>query len=294
MTEVVTSVEGSTNDINAMKVSKISKESLKLIRQLARQDEKEDKAALLNEVKPPTLLERDTAGEQQPQKFYSEKAELIKSFEGLSTREEFMRAIISKYEDEKQINILKNELFGIMVLMLNLESVSSVRNDNKIEGKEEKIHPDDILPPATGQNEFLAAASYYKPQGFLRGIETQVDNFVKRNILKDEKSHMTFLRQAFYIIWYHMKQKLGGIKHAPPPDPITPQVGDTKPTSPDSASIIVTDTLPPAENEEKKREAKALDETKIVSEAMNEEARVMSSSKSKKKAKAKRKQKTKE
>lgn len=280
--ETTIEVEGST------KISRLSKESLKLVRQLARQDEVEDKAALVEKIKS------DKSDKEAPT-FFSEKAELIKSFEGLTTREEFMRAIISKYEEEKEINMLKNELYGIMVLMLNLEHVSSVvGGDSK--GSDDLL----LLPPATGQNEFLAAASYYKPQCFLRGTEKQVDNFVKRNILKDEKSHTRFLLQTFYIVWAHMKQKekelkekelkAGGIKHSVP-DPITPQEKEGKgekekekegkggkEKGKEGKGGKTVDSLDAG------KLSKALDEVKVVREAMDEEMRVMASSREKKTA----------
>jgi hypothetical protein len=158
-------------------------DTLKLIDKISKQDEKKD-------VSMPV--------ENRGKTIISEKSELLKTFQGLTNKDDFLKAIVTNYENEKDINMLKNQIFGIVVLLLNLESVIDAPLGASSCEK---------LPMASGTNEFQAASTWYKPQGFLRGNEKEIDNFVRHNVLKDEKSRQKFLLQVYYILRTHMARK---------------------------------------------------------------------------------------
>jgi hypothetical protein len=129
-----------------------------------------------------------------------EEDEILKPYFTLKTREQFLRAIVANYNKEKEINCLKNQLFGMTVLMLNLDKVDT-EDEDKLSPKQS------TLPAARGDNEFLAASTYYKPHHLLRGTEEKVDEFVKNNILNNESNRNKFLLQSFYIMHCHLKKK---------------------------------------------------------------------------------------
>ena len=177
-------------------------ENFKLLEKMSKMDD---------DAPPMSSSGATTDSSKKEKKYLSERNELLKKFDGLKTREEFLRKIVQIYEEEKDINILKNQVFGISVFMNNLEHAipKEVKSDDSTEAKIEILEPE--LPQAeaedTPDGKYIAISTYYKPFGFLRGHEKKVDSFVRRNLLKDAKSRNKFLLQNYYIFYSHFMQK---------------------------------------------------------------------------------------
>jgi hypothetical protein len=95
--------------------------------------------------------------------------------------------VMCEYVAGEKVNNLKNMVFGMTLLLLNLDNVN---------GEPGKCTADQ-LPMSSGTDEFDACVTYYKPQGILRGTEKEVDQFVRAQIMNSQENAAKFAGRLF-------------------------------------------------------------------------------------------------
>lgn len=147
-----------------------------------------------NAQNTPNVTNTDDNKNSLGRKIKSEKFEYMKQFKNIESVDECVKLVSKLFDEEQDINILKNQIFGIVLILLRHENVSE-----DVDSKH--------LPLGSGTNEFQAASTWYKPQGFLIGHEKQIDTFIRENILNDVKNTQRILLETFYIIRSHLVAK---------------------------------------------------------------------------------------
>ena len=108
---------------------------------------------------------------------------LVNKFKDATTPAQFLGVFVKQYEDKKDIEFFKNELFSIAISILNVHHI--------------KEHDGECLPTELPQllseknDKFVAASIYYKPQGYLLGREEAIEKLLRTNILHSEKKRIS-------------------------------------------------------------------------------------------------------
>ena len=127
-----------------------------------------------------------------------EKNKLINFLNTLASKSEVIEAISKHIDDKIDIEVLKNQIFSMVILSLNMDKIA-INPSIKCDGEQ--------LPMPEGKNEFHSICIYYKPFGYLRGRENEIENFIRNNVLRNDDSRNTFLSNLLVALTMFVDEK---------------------------------------------------------------------------------------
>lgn len=154
--------------------------------------------------KPSTPAPTPTPAPAPDRKLKSEAKELWLMYKDYKEPSKMLKAVIDNYEKDKELISLKNQVFSIVLLVMNLHRTQKVDHDAE---EEKLVEQGKLLPCPVGNNPYSAASIYYRPNGFLRGSEAEIEKFVSTSILDSDKNRDLFTRELFYILSTHFEMK---------------------------------------------------------------------------------------
>lgn len=194
-------------------------DSVRLIKSVMRRDDRVDREVKMEAAKEAAAAKKASASGGGTKKKL-EKAVILEQYFKLEDKDEVIRAVSDNLNKNKDIEIFKNKLLAICVLLPNLAYLLPDDKDKDIKGDEdgdeekgvENIKDKKIglpVPVALQKDgdQFDATMAYYKPEGYLSGREDQIDKFIRQKILQEPGQQMHLLREVYTILATHYSLK---------------------------------------------------------------------------------------